>query len=107
MIQFKRREGMNFNPLDFMKNFQQMQEKISSVQQQLANIVVTGSAGGGMIEIDMNGKMELIAVRISEETMDLRDKDLLHDLIKSAHSQAYDKARALAMREMGKIGGGG
>jgi DNA-binding YbaB/EbfC family protein len=96
---------MNFNPLDLLKNFQQLQEKMGSVQQQLANIVVTGSAGGGMIEIDMNGKMELTAVRISQETMDLQDRDMLQDLIKAAHSHAYEKARALAMQEIGKVGG--
>ncbi|MDR1902209.1 MAG: YbaB/EbfC family nucleoid-associated protein [Treponema sp.] len=96
---------MNFNPLDMLKNIQKLQEEMGSVQQQLAKVIVTGTAGGGMIEIDMNGKMELTAIRISQDTMDMRDKDMLEDLIKAAHNQAYEKARSLATQEISKAGG--
>jgi DNA-binding YbaB/EbfC family protein len=96
---------MDFNPMDMLKNIRKLQEDMGSVQQQLANTVVTGTAGGGMIEIDLNGKLELTAVRISQEMMDMQDKNMLQDLIKAAHSQAYDRARALATQEISKAGG--
>ncbi|MDR2094513.1 MAG: YbaB/EbfC family nucleoid-associated protein [Treponema sp.] len=96
---------MNFNPLDMLKNIQKLQEEMGSVQQQLANTVVTGTAGGGLVEVDMNGKLELTAVRISQEMIDMQDKNMLQDLIKAAHSQAYDKARVLATQEISKAGG--
>jgi len=96
---------MNVNPFDLLKNAKQLQEQMGSFQEKLGQIIVTGSAGGGMTEIDMNGKMEVLAVRIEQEVMD--DREMLQDLIKAAFSNASDKARDAINQEMGSMIPGG
>ncbi|MDR0997519.1 MAG: YbaB/EbfC family nucleoid-associated protein, partial [Treponema sp.] len=53
---------MNINPFDVLKNAQKIQEQMGALQKKLALLSVTGSAGGGMVEVDINGKMEILAV---------------------------------------------
>ena len=64
---------MNINPLDIFKNAQKIQEQMGSFQEKLGTISVTGSAGGGMVEVDLNGRMELVALRISPEAVNPPD----------------------------------
>ena len=96
---------MNVNPFDLLKNAKQLQEQMGSFQEKLDQIIVTGSAGGGMTEIDMNGKMEVLAVRIEQEVMD--DREMLQDLVKAAFVNASEKARDAINQEMGSMIPGG
>jgi DNA-binding YbaB/EbfC family protein len=94
---------MTINPLDLMKNLQKVQEQIGDFQETLADITVTGSSGGGMVEVDMNGKFEVRAVRISKEAwMPLDgapngalepDIEMVEDLIVAACAAAGEKVR--------------
>ena len=93
------------NPFDIMKNAQKLQEQMGAFQEKLGTIVVTGSAGGGMVEVDMNGKMELVDIRISSEVVDPNDISMLQDLIKAAFSNAMEKAKESIGQEMGSITG--
>ena len=97
---------MNFNPLDIMKNAQKIQEQMGSFNEKLAAITATGSAGGGMVEIDLNGKFEMLAVRISPEIAEGGDADMIQDLVAAAFSSAYDKVREAMTRELGAMAGG-
>jgi DNA-binding YbaB/EbfC family protein len=97
---------MNINPMDLLKNVQNIREQMGSMQEKLARNKVTGSSGGGMVELDFNGKMDLIAVRISREAMDMRDVDMLQDLIKAAHVNGLGKAREAVTREVGTLAAG-
>jgi len=96
---------MNINPFDILKNAQKIQEQMGAFQEKLAFISVTGSAGGGMAEIDMNGKMEVLAVRIAPEVKD--DIDMLQDLIAAALNNAMEKIKEAINREMGSMIPGG
>ena len=96
---------MNINPFDILKNAQKIQEQMGAFQEKLAFIKVTGSAGGGMAEIDMNGKMEVLAVRIAPEMME--DRELLQDVITAAFNNAMEKIREAINRELGGMIPGG
>jgi DNA-binding YbaB/EbfC family protein len=92
---------MTVNPLDVVKNMQKIQEQLKDFREKLADVVVTGSAAGGMVEVDMNGKMEVLAVRIAQETV--ADIEMLEDLIVSACAAAQEKIQASIQGEAGSI----
>ena len=97
---------MNVNPFDILKNAQKIQEQMGAMQEKLGTVLVTGSAGGGMAEIDMNGRLEVVAVRIAPEVVDPADVGMLQDLVKAAFSDAADKAREAIKNEMSAMTGG-
>ena len=96
---------MNINPFDIIKNAQKLQEQMGTFQEKLGGIRVSGSAGGGMAEIEMNGKMEVLAVKISGDAME--DREMLQDLITAAFNNAMEKIREAMSREMGAMIPGG
>lgn len=79
---------MNINPMEFMKNIQDMQSKMGDIQEKLKNITSTGSSGGGLVEITMNGQMEVESVKLDPLCVDPRDIKMLEDLIQSAYVSA-------------------
>jgi DNA-binding YbaB/EbfC family protein len=91
------------NPFDILKSAQKFQENYGAIQDKLADIQVTGSAGGGMVEVDYNGKLEVLAVRIDPEIFDAGDRELIQGLIVSACSDAQAKAREILGREIGSL----
>ena len=98
---------MNINPFDVLKNAQKIQEQMGNLQEKLGDIRITGSAGGGMTEIDMNGRMEVLAVRIAPEAMADGDREMLQDLVAAAFTNAMEKIREAISREMGGLFPGG
>jgi len=97
---------MNINPFDIMKNAQQIQEKMSGFQEKLELIQVTGASGGSMVEIDINGKLEVLAVRIAPQAMEGGDTEMLQDLIMSAFTDGMTKVREEINSQMSSITGG-
>lgn len=81
-----------------------IQEEMQQMQARLAQIVVEGDAGAGMVKARASGKLELLGITISEEAMRLNDREMLEDLVKGAVSQAFAKAREAAAVEAGKMG---
>jgi DNA-binding YbaB/EbfC family protein len=98
---------MTVNPLDFMKNLQKMQEQLGDFQEKLAEIVVTGSAAGGMVEVDMNGRMEVQTVRIAKDAVTAEgvelDIEMLEDLIVAACASAREKVQASIQGQAGSM----
>ena len=97
---------MEINPFDLLKNAQKIQEQMGSFQEKLAAINATGSSGGGMVEIDLNGKFEVTAVRISPTLMESGDMEMLQDLIVAAFSNGHDNIKETLNREIGAMAGG-
>ena len=95
---------MNMNPFDILKNAQKIQEQMGSFQEKLAELTVTGAAGAGMVEIDINGKMELLDVRISQDAMG--DVEMLQDLIMAAFTDGMTKVREEIAAQASAITGG-
>ena len=98
---------MNINPFDVLKNAQKIQEQMGAFQEKLGTIMITGSAGGGMTEIDMNGRMEILAVRIAPEVFEDGDCEMLEDLVMAAFNDALGKVREAVNREVGSMIPGG
>jgi DNA-binding YbaB/EbfC family protein len=97
---------MNINPFEILKNAQKIQEQMGALQERLGAITVTGSAGGGMAEVDLNGRMEMTALRLAPEAVRPDDVEMLQDLIVAAFTDAMEKIRERINREMGAITGG-
>jgi DNA-binding YbaB/EbfC family protein len=95
------------NPLNAMlKQAQQLQKRMEQLQDELLEKRVEGSAGGGMVTVVVNGKGEMVDIKIDPETVDPEDVEILEDLIVAAVNQAREKAQQLAQEEMRKITGG-
>jgi len=88
-----------------MKQAQEMQEKMSKVQDELNKLEVDGQSGGGMIKATVNGKKELLSLKIEDEIMN-EDKEMIEDLIIAAVNQAINSATSIADEKMNSITGG-
>jgi DNA-binding YbaB/EbfC family protein len=94
------------NPFDFFKQFGNIQERMSEVQNRLQGISAVGTAGGDMVQIEMNGHMQVLGVRISEEAVDPKDIQMLQDLILAAFSDALHKIKERVREEVSSLTGG-
>ncbi|MDR0785324.1 MAG: YbaB/EbfC family nucleoid-associated protein [Treponema sp.] len=97
---------MNINPLELMKNAQKLQEQLSGLQEKLDDVKETGSAGGDMVEVVLNGRMEMLAIRITPELLNPNDRDVLQGLILAAFNNGLDKVRRRVGQEAGGLLGG-
>ncbi len=89
-----------------MKPAQQMQTKMAELQEQLAGLEVSGSAGGGLVQVTMSGKGELRGVKIDPSLAYPDDVEVLEDLIMAAANDAKSKVEARVQEEMQKLTGG-
>jgi hypothetical protein len=89
-----------------IKQAQAMQEKMAEMQAQLEAVEMTGSAGGGMVELTLNGKSDMKKVKIDKSLLDPNDAEVLEDLIVAAFADAKRKVAAYAEEEMQKLTGG-
>jgi hypothetical protein len=87
-----------------MKQAQEMQTKMAEMQETLGDIEVSGSAGGGMVTVRLNGKSEMRGVSIDPSLAD--DVEVLEDLIVAAYNDAKSKVEARVQEEMSKLTGG-
>jgi DNA-binding YbaB/EbfC family protein len=95
---------MNINPFDLLKNAKKIQEQMSGFQEKLDGITATGAAAAGLVEIDVNGKMDVIAVRIAPEAAG--DVEMLQDLIMAAFTDGIVKVKGAINSELGAMTGG-
>jgi DNA-binding YbaB/EbfC family protein len=89
-----------------MQQAKKMQERLMKVQEELAEKTVEGQSGGGMVTCVVNGKQELVSIRIADEIWAEKDKELLEDLIRAAINEGLDRSREMMQEEMGKVTGG-
>ena len=97
---------MKMNPMDLLKNFQNIQSRVGEMQEKLKDVSVTGTSGGDMVRIDINGQMEVTKVSISPEAVDPDDIGMLEDLVFAAFSDAFAKIKEKMREEMSAITGG-
>ena len=91
---------------EIMKQAQEMQQKLSRVQNELADKSVTASVGGGMVSVTVSGRNELLSIDIDKEVINPEDQIMLQDLIVSAVNEGIKKAQDMAQAEMRKLTGG-
>lgn len=89
-----------------LKQAQEFGGKLKEIQAELKTVQVTGSAGGGMVEVDMNGVAEVLAVRIEDSLMAKGDKEFIEDLLPAAINDAAAKAKEEGAKRMQALGGG-
>jgi len=78
-----------------MKQAQEMGGRMQAMQEELRAKRATGTAGGGLVEVDVNGLAEVIAVRIDPTLVEKGDREMIEDLLPAAFNAAQQKARQL------------
>lgn len=91
---------------DLLKQAQEMQSRMAKIQEELANKTVQGSAGGGMVQVTVNGQFNVTAVQIEPSVINSSEKEMLEDLVLAAVNDGMRKARDLVSTEMSKLTGG-
>ena len=89
-----------------LRQFQKMQGDIKKIQKEVAKEKVTGSSGGGMVEVTISGKLEVVDIKIEKKLVEEKDIEMLEDLVLAAVNKALVKAQQLAKERMGRLAGG-
>ena len=97
---------MGMNPQDMMRQVQEMQAEMESIQEEANQEIVEATAGGGVITVKINGALELQSIEIDPEVVDPEDVDMLQDLILAATNEAIQKAQAMVADRMSELTGG-
>lgn len=93
------------NMQQLMKQAQKMQQELQEAQESLKELEVTGTSGGGLVEVTMTCEKQLSAIKIKHEAVDPEDVEMLEDLIVAAFNDASGKADAIKEEKMGKFAG--
>jgi DNA-binding YbaB/EbfC family protein len=94
------------NPFELFKNLQNFQSRMSEMQDRMAQIRVTGSAGGDMVRIEMTGALSVTRVTIAKDAVDPNDIEMLQDLVLAAFSDAMAKVKEKMKEEASSMTGG-
>ncbi len=94
----------NMNAL--MKQAQQMQQKMATLQKELESRELETSSGGGMIKIKVNGKQEILEIKIDPECVDPSDVETLEELMLTSINQAVKESQDMVSKAMSKVTGG-
>jgi DNA-binding YbaB/EbfC family protein len=93
------------NQQQMMKQLQQVQARMAKMQEELNDVTVTGTAGGGVVSIIADGHQKVLSVAIEPEALE-EGAELLADLILAACNDALDKSRAAAAANMSQLTAG-
>lgn len=91
---------------DLVKQAQQMQKKVSEMQEEMAGRTVTATSGGGMVTVTANGANEIVSIKLEREIINPEEQEMLSDLILAAVNEALKKAQEMVATEMSKLTGG-
>ena len=94
------------NIAKMMKQAQQMQKKMSEMQEELAAKEVQASVAGGKVTVVASGAGDVLSIKIDPAVVDPEDVELLEDLVLSAVKQAIEQGKAMSQTEMGKLTAG-
>ncbi|MFO7606429.1 MAG: YbaB/EbfC family nucleoid-associated protein [Desulfurivibrionaceae bacterium] len=89
-----------------MEQAREFQAKMAGVQEELANREVTSTVGGGMVSVTVNGRNEIVDLKIEPEVINLDDPRMLQDLIRAAVNDAMKKVLEMSRGEIAKLTGG-
>jgi DNA-binding YbaB/EbfC family protein len=91
---------------NLMQQLPKIKEEMEKLQQRMGQLVAEGDAGAGMVKVRVNGRYEVLAVKLTDEAMRGNDREMLEDLIAAATNQAIGKVRQLVADETGKMATG-
>ncbi len=93
------------NMQQLMRQAQKMQQEMMEAQEELKTIEVTGTSGGGLVEVTMTCEKQVSAVKIKPEAVDPDDIEMLEDLIVASFNDATAKAEEIREEKLGKFAG--
>ena len=91
---------------NIMKQAKKMQERMARLQEELGMKTVEVSSGGGMVSVVVNGKFEVMSLKIEKDVVNPDDVEMLQDLVMAAVNEGVRKAQEMNEAEMAKITGG-
>jgi len=89
-----------------LQQAQELQAKLAKAQQELADLTIEASSGGGAVKVTITGQLKILSIKISPEAINPDDAELLEDLVLTAVTEAMARAQELAAQRLGKITGG-
>jgi len=90
----------------FIRQAQQLQAQMAKAQQELGNITIEASSGGGAVKITIDGQQNIKAIKISPEVVTADDVELLEDMVLAAVNEALSKSKEAASDQLGGLTGG-
>ncbi len=97
---------MSKNISGMLKQAQKLQADMLKMQDELGSKIVESSSGGGMVTARVNGKQELIEIKIDKSVINPDDAEMLQDLIIASINEALNKSKDMVTGEMSKLTGG-
>lgn len=91
------------NPFDLVKNLKDIQSQMTTMKEELKSLTATGSSGGNMVQIKINGQFEMVEIKIDPIAVDPRDVGMLQDLIVAANHDAMYKMQEIMKEKAGPM----
>lgn len=91
---------------DILKQAQALQSKLAELQSEAERKSVEASAGGGMVTVTVNGKLQILSLRIEPQVFAGGDREMLEDLVTAAVNEAIRKAQQMMAEAMSRVTGG-
>ncbi|HKZ46478.1 MAG TPA: YbaB/EbfC family nucleoid-associated protein [Thermodesulfobacteriota bacterium] len=88
---------------NILKQAKVMQEKIADIQKELANKTIEFASGGGMVNVTINGRQEIVSIRVDPSVINPNDVEMLQDLIAAAVNGAIKRSQEMMSEEMEKV----
>ena len=92
--------------MGMMKQAKELQDRMQRLQDEVAALTIEGTAGGGLVRVTVNGKSEMKTVKIDPSLMKADEREILEDLLVTAHNEARRKAEAAMQEKMQSLTGG-
>jgi DNA-binding YbaB/EbfC family protein len=92
--------------LGMMKQAAQLQSKMQAIQDELGQLEVEGTSGGGLVTVRMSAKMDVKAIKIDPSLMKAEEREILEDLLVTALADARRKAETAMQEKMQSLAGG-
>jgi DNA-binding YbaB/EbfC family protein len=91
---------------DMMKHAQKLQAKMMEAQEEMAGKTVEATAGGGMVTVVVNGRQEILSIKLDPEVVDRQEIEMLQDLVTAAVNEGIRRSQEMWAEEIKKITGG-
>lgn len=89
-----------------MQQAQKLQAQLAKAQEELSDVIVEASSGGGAVKVTASGHQKILSIKISPEAVDAEDVELLEDMVLTAVNEAITKSQETAAEQLGKLTGG-
>jgi nucleoid-associated protein EbfC len=103
---FKGQKGPGGGAGGMMNQLAKLQEQLQATQAQLAEEIVTGTAGGGAVKVSVTGDQRCTSIEIDPELLNDADAEMVQDMLLAAFNNALDASRQLAAERLGPLTGG-